>query len=407
MPRRYRLFEVVGLELEYPLVDAELRAVARVEELFRRLAGRPTSEVDLGPVQLSNELAAHVLEIKNGRPLATLTEVERRLAEGLARVHEVLDEMGCGLLPGGMHPFMKPEEGELWRRSGRRIYETYARVFDIRRHGWMNVQSCHVNLPFGSADELPGLHNVLTCLLPYLPALTAASPIVEGRRGDSLDMRLVHYRSNQHEIPEITGDVVPGYMSTPGAYRREVLGAIYRRLDAIEGTGPIRHEFVNSRGVIPKFARSSLEMRTLDAQECPRMDVAMAAFVRGTAHALHGRLLDRKLQLPDHRLLVDDFGHVLAGGRQARVEAPHLGGPASAGEILAVLLGPASRHLTDADHHYLDLVEARLRHGSLAERVLEAVQLRTGAGDDDARSIDAVYRELATALRSNEPWRLH
>lgn len=402
----HRLFEVVGLEIEYAVVDAELRVASRVEELFRRLAGRPTSEVDLGQVQLSNELVSHVLEIKNGRPLASLARIEERLAEGLDRVHEVLDLMGCELLPGGMHPFMRPDQGELWQRSGRRIYEAYARVFDIRRHGWVNVQSCHVNLPFGSDEELVGLHNVLACLLPYLPALTAASPIVEGRRGDSLDMRLEFYRVNQREIPEITGDVIPEYATTRSAYRKEVLGPIYRRLDAIEGAEVLRCDFVNSRGVIPKFARDSVEVRILDAQECPRMDAAVAAFVLGASWTLHDRHVDGDLRLPEHRVLVDDFHRVLAGGRDARVEAPHLGGPATAAEVLAGLLEPAGRRLSAEDRPYLDLVDARLRKGSLAERLVEAVRLRQEAGEAAGRAIESVYRELGAALRHNEPWRL-
>lgn len=403
---RYGLFEVVGLELEYPLVDADLRVVAGVEELFRRLHGRPTSSVALDGVELSNELAAHVLEIKNRDPLPSLVEVEEQLHGALRRIWGELEGLGWGLLPTGMHPTMRVAEGRLWRRAGRRIYETYARVFDIRQHGWLNIQSSHVNFPFGPEQDTPLLHNAVACLLPYLPALAASSPIVEGEIGPRLDMRMEYYRVNQREIPEITGDLVPEYMSTPYRYRRQILDPIYRRLDRIEGTSAIRNEFVNSRGAIPKFYRDSLEVRALDMQECVRMDVAVAAYLRGATHHLVERIRSEDLALPPHELLVRDFEATLREGRAAAVEAAHVGGPATAGKVLAGLLEPAVARLAEEERPYLELVEARLRHGCLAERILEAVGERTGAGEKRGAAITAVYRELMAALRTNSPWRL-
>lgn len=423
--RPYRLFEVVGLELEYPLVDGELEVVAGVEELFRRLHGRPTSSVSVDGVELSNELAAHVLEIKNVRPSASLASAERHLHRGLCRAMEVLeDELGLALLPTGMHPFMRPEEGELWQRAGALVYRTFADVFGIRRHGFLNVQSCHVNFPFGTEAQMPRLHNALACLMPYLPALTASSPFVEGRRGRSLDMRLEHYGPIQDRIPEITGDVVPGYMTTPAAYRREVLEPIYRKLDAIGGAERIRREFINSRGIIPKFYRDSLEVRVVDAQECLRMDAAFAAFLRGATRWLYRRLEAGGDELPLHDDLVADYRAVLRRGRAARVRAPHLGGPGTAREVLEGLLEPVAGQLRGDESGYLELVAARLRHGCLAEVIVGEVERRreAGGGRGSARdrggedrsprkgplrpALVAVYRELQEALRANRPWRL-
>ena len=100
----------------------------------------------------------------------------RRLARALR------EQLGGRLLPTGMHPFMRPDETRLWPRAGKRIYETYARVFLIREHGWLNVQSSQINLPFGNEHETVLLHNAIACILPYL-ALAASSPFVEARPG--------------------------------------------------------------------------------------------------------------------------------------------------------------------------------------------------------------------------------
>jgi gamma-glutamyl:cysteine ligase YbdK (ATP-grasp superfamily) len=190
---RWRLFEVVGIELEYAIVGPDLAVRPLVEEAFRRVHGRPTSDLEHGGAGFSNELAAHVFEVKTPAPPRRLVEAEAALHSGVSFFNGLLArELGARLLPTGMHPFMRPAEGRLWRRSGRRIYETYDRVFGVRGHGWLNLQSCHLNLPFGhTEEETVRLHNAVACLLPYLPALAASSPVVEGRPGPAVDNRLV------------------------------------------------------------------------------------------------------------------------------------------------------------------------------------------------------------------------
>jgi gamma-glutamyl:cysteine ligase YbdK (ATP-grasp superfamily) len=325
------LFEVTGLELEYPVVDAELRPRCLVEEAFRRLHGRPTSDVELDRFGFSNELAAHVFELKTPRPAASLVAAEADLVAGVRRFSEVLAELGAHLLPTGMHPFMRPADTRLWRRSGGAIYRAYDRVFGIGGHGWLNVQSCHVNLPFGTEEETVRLHNAIVMALPYLPALAASSPIFEGRLGPDVDNRLAFYRSNQARVPRIAGDVVPEPMRSFRQYRREVLEPIYRELRGIPGAERLRHEWVNSRGAIVRFWRSAIEIRVLDVQECVAMDVAVAAFVRGLLAELVDRLAAGALAQPDHRTVFADYGMVVAGGPAARVAAPHLGSVAGVG----------------------------------------------------------------------------
>ncbi len=61
----WSLFEVVGVELEYALVDARtLDVVPVAEELLESLAGEPASEIVGETITWSNELAAHVVELE-------------------------------------------------------------------------------------------------------------------------------------------------------------------------------------------------------------------------------------------------------------------------------------------------------------------------------------------------------
>ena len=50
-----------------------------------------------------------------------------------------------------MHPWMDPRAASLWPHEYGEVYAAYDRIFDCRRHGWANLQSVHLNLPF--ADE--------------------------------------------------------------------------------------------------------------------------------------------------------------------------------------------------------------------------------------------------------------
>ncbi|MBD0319823.1 MAG: RimK-like ATPgrasp N-terminal domain-containing protein, partial [Gemmatimonadetes bacterium] len=302
--RSFRPFQVAGMELEYPTVDRDLNVVPLVEEAFRVLAGRATSDVDLGAVGFSNEIADHVFEVKTGAPLRSLADAEEALVEGIGRFSAVLrDEWGARLLPTGMHPWFNPARGRLWTRSNGRIYRTYARLFDVQTHGWMNVHAAHLNLPMGDEEDAVAMHTAAALLIPYLPALAASSPMHDGELQPSADARLAWILEHQARIPESCGELVPEYVGSFGEYRKKILQPMYAALDALPDAGAIRHDFFNARGAVFKFSRRAMEVRVLDTQECVKMDVAVAVFVRSALKYLAGRVKAARVTLPPHPLL--------------------------------------------------------------------------------------------------------
>lgn len=410
MSRPYRPFQVLGLELEYVVVDRDLKARALVADAFRALHGRPTSDVEHRDVAYSSELAAHVFEIKTVHPVERAADAERRLMRGVREFLTVLDRrFGARLLPTGMHPFLRPREATLWPRAGAHIYRAYQRIFSTRGHGWVNVQASHVNLPFGTERETIAMHTAAACLLPYLPALAASSPIFEGRFGAAVDNRLVFYRSNQRRIPLIAGDVIPEVVTSYADYRRRILRRIYAELARVREGNVLRHEWVNSRGAILRFMRRAMEIRVLDMQECVRADVAIAAFVRAALAALAADLEAERITPAAHRMLVRDFNATVRRGSEARVEAPHLlprgRGGAPVRRVLAGLLERARDFADRSERSYFDLVEERIARGSLSERIARAVQRAAPSpGPRRRRVIRDLYAELAQALERNEPW---
>ena len=84
--------------------------------------------------------------------------------------------MGCTLLPGGVHPWMDPsKETRLWPHEYNEVYRSFDRIFGCAGHGWSNLQSTHLNLPFADDDEFGRLHAAIRAILPLLPALNTVS----------------------------------------------------------------------------------------------------------------------------------------------------------------------------------------------------------------------------------------
>ncbi len=410
----YRAFEVVGMELEYPTVDRDLNVVSLVEPAFRILAGRGTSDVHLGALGFSNEIADHVFEVKTTAPVRSLRQAEEILYEGIQRFVAVLrDEFDARLMPTGMHPWFDPRQGRLWSRSGTRIYGTYEKLFDVRTHGWMNVQASHLNLPFGDERETLAMHTAAALLVPYLPAIAASTPMYEGDLRPHADSRLAWILEHQARIPESCGQLVPEYVESFADYRRKILGPMYAALDRFpHDTSAIRHEFLNARGAVFKFSRRAMEVRVLDTQECVRMDVAIAAFVRAALRHLSRRVMAGKLELPPHELLVEDFRATVRDGSAALVAAPHVAaerdetGRTDVRAVLRELLAAARKTARKDEQPYMELIAGVIESGSLSERIRAALLPFDAAPDEDfTEAARHVYIELMDCLEANEPWR--
>jgi glutamate---cysteine ligase / carboxylate-amine ligase len=298
-----------------------------------------------------------------------------------------------------MHPLFDPRaETRLWPYGQREVYETFDRIFDCRGHGWSNLQSTHLNLPFDGDDEFGRLHAAVRLILPLLPALAASSPFVEGRATGTLDNRLAHYRQNCARVPSVTGHVVPERVFTEADYEREILGRIARDLAPLDPAGHLESIWTNARGAIARFDRGAIEIRVLDVQETPAADLAILAFVVELAKALVSeRLAPYALQREfDERRLDAIFRRTTERGMRACIDdAEYLralgarGVPSDAralfGELLEALPGVPAVH-----RPALELI---LEEGNLAERLITRLGPLPAEG-----ALLETYAELAALL---------
>ncbi|HVR73398.1 MAG TPA: glutamate-cysteine ligase family protein [Planctomycetota bacterium] len=407
-PARLRLFEAAGIELEYMLVDsATLSVLPAADELFLRATGSPASDVETGEIHWSNELVRHVVELKTARPEADLERLPALFQDSVRRINAILEPMGGRLMPSGMHPWMDPlAETRLWGGESSAIYEAFDRIFDCRGHGWSNVQSTHLNLPFAGDEEFARLHAAVRILLPVLPALAASSPIVDGRVAGYLDARMDAYVRNSLKVPSVGGDIVPEPVFHPREYRERILEPMYRDIAPKDPGGILQDEFLNARGAIARFSRGSIEIRVLDVQECPFADLAIAALVQGALRLLveeHWSPLSEQEAWP-----VAPLREILGRCITAADEAPigdrrYLGlfgledGLVTAGGLWRHLAREVFRAGAAREEAWRAPLDRILERGPLARRILTAL-----GGDTRRESLARVYGRLCECLEAGE-----
>lgn len=276
-------FSAFGLELEYMVVRADSLDVAPIAD--QALERRPVHSA----VGWSNELVAHVIELKNPQPTPNLAALAASLQAEVRAMNSALEALGARLMPTAMHPWMDPAaEMRLWPRDNA-IYRAYHRIFDCRSHGWANLQSVHINLPFADDAEFARLHAAVRLALPIVPAIAASSPFAEGRVTGWLDYRLHAYEGNARQLPQMNGEMIPEPMASRAQYERELLAPLYEALAPHDRQGLLRDEWVNARGAIARFDRNAIEIRVVDMQECPAADVAISAAIIDLVEFLYRR----------------------------------------------------------------------------------------------------------------------
>lgn len=286
--RPLSLFSAFGVELEYMIVDAQslsVRAIA--DDLLCNTSGDLSGEVDRGEICWSNELVAHVVELKVGQPAVALEPLPDLFQKNVQEINSILSKSGARLMPAGMHPWMDPaRETRLWPHEYSEVYQAFDRIFGCRGHGWANLQSAHLNLPFADDGEFARLHAAIRLVLPILPALAASSPVVEGRITGLLDNRLEVYRMNSRKIAAVAGRVIPEPAFSQAEYDKQILEPLYAEIAPHDPAGVLRNEWLNARGAIARFSRNTIEIRVLDVQECPQADLAICAAIVAVLKAL-------------------------------------------------------------------------------------------------------------------------
>jgi glutamate---cysteine ligase / carboxylate-amine ligase len=410
LPRkRLGLFEAFGVELEYMLVaDGTLDVLPVCDRLLEAECGAIQSEVECGDIAWSNELVLHVVELKTAVPAPSVLGLADLFQQQVRRINQRLQVLRGRLMPSAMHPWMDPDrEMQLWPHDYGDVYDAFHRIFDCRGHGWANLQSVHLNLPFANDSEFARLHAAIRLVLPLLPALAAASPLMDGRETGRMDNRLHVYRSNSRRIPEVAGRVIPERAYSEADYHRLILDPLFAAIAPHDPDEVLRDEFLNARGAIARFGRGSIEIRVLDIQECPAADLAVLQAVIAVLSAMtQERWATAAAQQavdiePLHQLLLS----AIDSGEEAVIRDPQLlrlygwtsGSSCSMQQLWRHLVADTQ---PATDPRTAPALEVILRDGPLARRMTRYLQ-----ADNSRASQHRLAAELCNCLENGRLFR--
>jgi glutamate---cysteine ligase / carboxylate-amine ligase len=377
--RKYTVYKkntsLIGTEHEYSINDANFNPLPISDTVIQSICGRVDSEILFGDVKMGKELQKHVLEFVPRLPADNLPKLEADLFRGITKFYHVFRDR-YKLLGLGMHPTLTLDKTTVWDHDEGEYYEVYDRLFNIHQHGWLNIQALQINLSYANDRDLVTMYNRIRTLLPYLIAITASSPMVEGRMTGTADNRLVYYRENQKEIPLICNRIIPEKIRTVADYRA-MQEKVFSELHA-RGADILCEEWVNSSGLIVRFSRRCLEIKALDEQECIHSDMAVCAFVRSLLRC-------RSLPISrDQETLLDI------------AECAIHSGTADLKPELQKLYTDAWNHATEEERTYLPIIHQRIEKGSLAELMRNRLE-------EDC-DITSLLAELSDCLKTNRPW---
>ncbi|MBK5278371.1 MAG: glutamate--cysteine ligase [Bacteroidia bacterium] len=405
---RLHLFQGYGIELEYMIVDRDSLEVKSIsDELLKHELGVYGSDFDNGLVTWSNEIVLHVVELKSSKPEWDFEPLQISFHENIRLINNILSERNAMLLPTAAHPFMVPsKETKLWPHDNNEVYTVYNAIFDCSGHGWSNLQSTHLNLPFGDQKEFAKLHAAIRIILPLLPALCASSPILDGKPTGVADTRLTYYKTNQSRIPSITGQIIPEAVDSEAEYHEVIFKKIKKDIEPFDPENILDPIWVNSRGAITRFDRGSIEIRIMDVQECPSADLAIVTLVIETLKALTAeRFMSMNEQMKwDVAPLAALLDKTIVDGSHAIFENTDYlkifginKGTATAKEIWQTIIAYHTKTGNVMLNKYMPELTVILEEGTLSDRILKSLD-----GNYSIEDLKKVYKQLALCLAENK-----
>lgn len=401
--RRHGLFEAYGFAWGCCAVDRNSMEVLPALPDPLRTEVATDQEAIKRDILLSSSFSGHTLTLLNGRSVRKPAKWGRKVLLRTAAFAPWLHDHNALFMGGGAHPFLSPANvraGAAWSPEQR---AALARLTDPLAHAWTNDQAFRLDLRFETPSEFAKLHAAVRVLLPVLPALTAASPVLEGRDAGYQSARLQARLSAFDRAPALIGPFVPEAVFDQESHDREVLVPIARAAassDRQQGLDPLA---LNARAATVDFERGVLTIHAVDGQESPSTNMAVAEFIIAVLKALvSGRWVSTYLQrawsAEDLRAILLDT--IRDGDSATLSSGDHLlmFGLMKQGEMPALKLW---QHLFV--ELYSDLSDNARQHiGTILEHGTLATRLRNRIGSSfEQDAIRTAYRGMAECFAAD------
>ena len=302
MPRAREVFEAsedftVGLEEELQILDPRTLAL---DQRYEDLRAAAQADPLLGEA-VAGELIESEIEIRSGRG-ETFAAAAAAQREARARLFALAGDRGARLAATGTHPWSP------WQDQ--RIIDTdhYRRVEDgLKYVAWRNnTFSLHVHVGVRGADRAIAVCDRLRPLLPELLAVSANSPMLDGRDSGLHSARTQIFTK-----------------SFPRCGIPDALGSWRNYADYVEllvRTGSIVEHTQLWWSVRPHHAYGTVEVRICDAQSDADASTALAALIVAcVAQAAIDHDDGVPFEHPPARLIEENFWRAIRHGLDGRM----------------------------------------------------------------------------------------
>ncbi len=398
------------LQLNLALVGrGSLDALPLADELLSlQCDGERLRVVEDGDASWSNVGPRHMLRLAPKHGFESMDAAKEFFSSQLTALAAEADRVEGRLMPGGMHPWLRTGDIESWPHGGAMQDAAVHTLFGKRRHGWGNQQPLHLSLPFASEQEFAPLYASLRFLLPLMPALSAASPFAEGKRGPALQCRLAarHDYLCSHPVFALTSvqRLVPPALRELNAFESLVTEPLTKGLQRQRVADSLPPKQVSASGLWVDPIAGHIEIRMLDGQECLQSNLAICAALQSlTSHlSFDSAVPTAELDVwPAARLdelvqetMRDGAEAILRDGEYLRTWGFPEGSRCRAGELLQFLW--EERLSSTFDDTLRTSLHTIVHRGTLAARLLALLPPQW-----DAEALFGVYRTLVSCLRDD------
>ena len=227
--RGARVRMTIGTEHEYSINDAHFTALPVSDQISGLICGSDQSEILFGEVKLGKELQKTVLEFIPRVPVP-LRRWRPCSCRGSGSSTTSSPPIPTCSASACIRPDARPEQRSGITTRGRTTRPTTGFSISGSTAGSTSRRSRSTFVRRGK--DLLMQYNRIRTLLPYLIALTASSPLVEGHLTGNMDNRSIYYRRNQDVIPQICNGIIPR-----GSGRSRITGMRRSRSSRRSGRG--------------------------------------------------------------------------------------------------------------------------------------------------------------------------
>ncbi|HRH36867.1 MAG TPA: glutamate-cysteine ligase family protein [Flavobacteriales bacterium] len=290
-PRRYALFDAYGFEVSYSIVAKDTQDPAPIAA---ELMGGIELDGTKRDLDVRRAFGDSAIAIGNSKVMRKPQKWARKLNGRTAQWDATLAARNSMLLSGGAQPFnvkSKDAQGE------GNLPKEVGHLFDLQHNGWWNDRALRLDFRFNRADEFAKLHAAVRVLLPILPGLTAASPVLNGRVTGQQSSRIQSRTAARAHIPELCGPLIPEPVFDQDDHDRTITVPIAQAISTLAPRSSFDPVELNARMATTHFDQGRLSIHAIDAQESSTANMAVAEFIIAVIKAMvSGRWVSSYLQ---------------------------------------------------------------------------------------------------------------